>query len=497
MDKVYKEISIREMEGIIEPTIHDRLSKESYQIFRTQGVNLLTYSRFDLAFKLYFLETFSKNSQHAAKVYLEHIRAFSFGSFKEPNNEDKNSKSKFIDTFLQLSNDISNIDFDPNKSILPLSKNGFILNGAHRLASAINSKKEVFYINTSDEGTSFTYNFFYERNVSETYLDMAATMFAKKDTHTFIALVWPSAKSKDTEIENILDKVVYKKNVFLNLNGAHNLMSKVYKNEKWLGTIEDDFKGTKPKVMECFKNIDNPLRAYLFQADTLEEVLKKKDDIRDVFNIDKHSIHITDTHEEVVELSKLLFNNNSIHFLNNAKPNTFITFHKKLDKFKRFVSANEINAEDIILDSGMVLSLYGIRKSDDIDYIINDRYSITSDDSGINSHNSEINFYNKASDELLYNSENYFYFNDIKFISFNQLYLFKKNRNGEKDRNDLLLMDAVSEKDSKKMKSAKMKQKMFYLKHRIKYAPIILSIKLLKKIGMYDSIRQIYHRLKN
>ena len=50
------------------------------------------------------------------------------------------------------------------------------------------------------------------------------------------------------------------------------------------------------------------------------------------------------------------------------------------------------------------------------------------------SHNSYEKFYKKSIDELVYNPDNYFYFNGIKFLKLEVLVEFKRNRNEIKDK---------------------------------------------------------------
>lgn len=60
---------------------------------------------------------------------------------------------------------------------------------------------------------------------------------------SFIALVWPSAVGHEEEIVQLLGKVLYKKEVALNFNGAKNFLTQVYASERWIGTPEQDFSG--------------------------------------------------------------------------------------------------------------------------------------------------------------------------------------------------------------------------------------------------------------
>ena len=49
--------------------------------------NLLNSSRFDLAFKLLYLDLYIKCPDLAENIYKDHIRAFSLGKFIEPGNK--------------------------------------------------------------------------------------------------------------------------------------------------------------------------------------------------------------------------------------------------------------------------------------------------------------------------------------------------------------------------------------------------------------------------
>lgn len=494
-EQEHQKATVSELAGLVEPEILDKLRKNEYAIREIAAVKLLSGYRLDLAFKLLYLKMRRLNPVYGTLLYLEHIKAFSFGTFKEPNNDEKTSKESFLEVFNQLSETISEKGFDREKSLLPLSNRGFIRNGAHRLSAAIFAKKNVFCIETEDPGRPFDYRFFYERAVAPEYLDAAATTFAEYADGVFIALVWPSAKGHNEALEEAIGNIAYKKEVNLSIDGARNLMPQVYPNEKWIGNAADNHQGSMNKVVKCFAN-DGPLRVFLFQSGSLEEVLTIKDKVREIFNVGKHSIHITDTRDEVLRLSKVLFNENSIHFLNNAKPNTFADFHQKLQKFKEFVVENNIDYEDIALDTSMILSAYGIRKSADVDYICNENYSVAHQSEGINSHNEELEFHGKTAADLLYDPANHFYFAGVKFIALDQLMHFKKMRGGEKDKIDLSVMEAIGSKDLKELAKVRRRQKIYYYKHKLKFLPVVLAIKLLKKLGLYKVIRLKYHALK-
>lgn len=477
---------------LIEPHFEKDLAQDSYEVKTIKAKSLLTHTRFDLVFKLLCLEMMGREVKFAKEIYKEHIRAFSLGKFTEPGNEDKNSLERFIEEFYNTFEDIKANGFDSSKTLIPLSKNGSIANGSHRVASAIYLSKDVECVEIDADDHVYDYKFFYSRNVPSEMLDVVATKFVEYADNVHIAFLWPTAKGHEEKIESIIPNIVYRKEMLLTPNGAHNLLSQIYYGEEWLGNVEDDFRGSKGKLVECFKSFE-PVRVIAFQADNLDEALKIKEKVREIFNVGKHSIHITDTKEESIRLARVVFNDNSIPFLNHAKPNKYISTHKKINKFKEFIEKNQLNFDDVALDSGIILSAYGLRESSDIDYFVDDNEKLKYNDEELECHDEELEYHDKEKSELIYNPKNYFYFNDLKFISFSQLYKMKTNRGEEKDRNDCKMMEALIESDGFKELVNKWKQSFYYGKVRAKFS----LIKLLKNAGLYELAKKIVKGVKH
>lgn len=469
---------------LLEPHFEKDLVQDSYEIKTLKAKDLLNHTRFDLAFKLLYLEMKNKNVKFTKEIYKDHIRAFSLGKFTEPGNEEKNSFHKFVEEFSKTFEDIKVNGFDINKTLIPLSETNSALDGAHRISSAIYLHKKVNCISLARMTDVYDYKFFYSRNVPSEMLDVVATKFVEYADKVYVAFLWPTAQGHDDKIEKVIPNIVYRKEMTLTSNGAHNLLSQIYYGEEWLGSVEDDFRGSQGKLVECFKSFE-PVRIIAFQADSLDEVLVIKDKVREIFNVGKHSIHITDTKEEAIRVARVVFNDNSIHFLNYAKPNRYISTHKKIDKFKEFIVKNELDINDVVLDSGIVLSAYGLRESSDIDYFVDDNEKLKY-------HDEELEYHDEEKLELIYNPKNYFYFNDLKFISFNQLYKMKKNRGEVKDINDCKMMEALIENNKLKQFKNKIKQNIYYGKIKLN----VKIIDLLRKMKLYNFIRFIYRSIK-
>jgi hypothetical protein len=257
--------------------------------------------------------------------------------------------------------------------------------------------------------------------------------------------------------------------------------------EHWLGNLKNDFQGSKGKILECFKN-SGSVRVIAFQASTLEDVLNIKDRVRNIFEIGKHSIHITDTASEAVRVARLVFNDNCIHFLNHARPNKYLSTHQKLDKFKEFLFENNLRFDDVILDTGSVVSVYGLRETADTDFFIDDNSKVVHHYKEIDCHDEELTHHKIDKLELIYNPKFYFYYNDLKFVSFDQLFSMKRNRGELKDDNDCEMMLALVDRKVLRKAVGQFKQSIYYgkIKCRAKL------ITLMKGLGIYQFAKKLY-----
>ena len=63
---------------------------------------------------------------------------------------------------------------------------------------------------------------------------------------------------------------------------------------------------------------------------------------------------------------------------------------------------------------------------------------------GFDNHASQLVYHNPKIEDLIFNPKHYFYFNDFKFVSIEQIKKMKKNRNEIKDRIDIKLINKQS-----------------------------------------------------
>jgi len=411
-----------------------------FEILELWPEELLTFSRLDIAAKIIYLEG---KTDFDRKLYIEHIKAMTKGSYIEAGNPDKKSVGKFCDVFDKLKRDMGKNGYDTSGYLVPVDKNLQILDGAHRVATALFLKKRITVIKldviASDK---YDYDFFEKSGMSQEYLDAIVLKYISVRPNIFIANIWPTAVGYNQEIKALIQQYgkfgVYKE-VLLSEEGAFNYLHQIYAQDDWVGSINDKFSGVYRKLIPCFKN-KGAIRVFVFEAEN-NKVLELKQKIRTIFQVGKHSVHITDT------------------------------------------------AEEALLMGNIIMALHGIREANDIDYLIWE-----SDEGDKNSHNKYIKYYGKELNELIFDPRNYFYYQNHKYMVLSRLKEFKKNRNEGKDMDDLYLINTFL--DQKKNRRAK-KVKIALIRKKRKIITNIqgMIIRFTHKTGTYDLARTIYHKV--
>lgn len=293
------------------------LSNQSYQIETIKARTLLSPYRFDLYAKLYYIKHRDENKEKALEVYYQHIKAFN-PDWKEPGREDKINRKDFIETFDKLIDYFQKHDFDNSISIVPIGKDNTILDGAHRIAALAYWDKEVTIARFDKivPKCQFDYEYFKQRGLSNEVSDLIANEICQWNENVFIACLWPKMgnaiqKGKAKKTINTFSVPFYIKEVKPTLNALTMFIANIYRRQNWVGNINNGYVGAKDKALNCYAFGQNIEFVY-FCSENLNEVLKLKESIRTLFPHDKHSIHITDTHEESIEIAFLTLTNEGL-----------------------------------------------------------------------------------------------------------------------------------------------------------------------------------------
>lgn len=429
----------------------DKLSKnftsminidKSYEVNNIDPLTFLNFRRLDIVIKYLYIKSIESavDSQYYNRLYLAHIKAFN--NYVEADNSGKVGPDKFIESFKTLYSKLKKVGFSDQFPI-PLSRDGIPLDGAHRIACSMVLKNKVPSVSLDADTPCFDYNFFKSRGLKNSYLDAAALEYAYLKPDTRAVVIWPTAEGKQGKLEHILKKygdIVYFKEVYLNKTGAHNFTAIAYKRESWVGAQTSGYPGAINKANWCFEN-KGPLRVFLFES--TQNLIAMKDEIRDIFNVGKHSIHINDTHEETLEIAQTLFNDNTITFLNSMVHRQFNWFNRLFTHYQAWISKQNFNSNNFCIDGSGTLASFGIRDVRDLDFLYSGNDIPNTGFKEIDCHNSEHQHENLTPEEIIFNPENHFYFSGHKFVSIKLIKVLKQKRNEVKDQHDVNAINAI------------------------------------------------------
>ena len=400
---------------------------------KTKSIDLfLKQRRMDLIFKYLFV---AKPSDFTRQAYLENIRAFN--GFCEDCPSDGNPKTSpddFINGYETLIQTLKSEGFNNDCGSVPIGKNGEILDGAHRLSVCAFLDLDIDAVNTDSSLSYWDYSYFRAKGMRNDMMDYGALEYVKLNPNAYIVNLQPVTKTeKDNFVVDILEKygfVYYKKDCWVSFNGLVNLKKIYYgsswEKATWIGTSDNGFSGAKDHAA-CSMG-KNPMRVFVFVCDSIENVKKAKEEIRELYGIGNHSVHINDTHEEAVCLAENYFNENTLFQL-NTRPYQFHddVFEKHIGYLKTECAKNHISIDNICGAGSTPLNVFHIRRSRDLDYLTIDKGCLPENEV-ISSHNKYQDFYPHPIQDIITNPAYHMYYDGMKFISLEVHYAMKRKR---------------------------------------------------------------------
>jgi len=485
---------------------------QRYEVFEINAKELLSYKRFDLYAILVYIDHKVKglDMTFASELYQKRTQAATGYKFKEPGNDSKNSFARFVESLDKLIEVFKNGLFDTEISIVPIDQNNILIDGAHRVACAAYFNKEIKVIKFIDWDINLdvTSDFFKQKFVMQSYIDTMALEYCKWHKNIYMLIFWPKSfntienKNEADLLINNSCNVVYRKRMKLNYTAIRNLMLQIYGHMDWVGSIDDKFKNTHGKATEVYDS-NQSVECVLLEAESFQTVFDLKQDIRGEFNIGLASVHTTDNWSETNQVANLLFNPNSIHHLETSEPDKFKSSYQLVEEYKSIIQSINHNNDDYILDSSIVMAMYGIREARGLDYLTSnrntDKVSLSAKNiKSVNAHHDGLQFYTCNLVDLLYNPNNYFVFNEMKFITLENLSNYKKKRQQEKGLIDVKLIKMYKNKSNRSLKFyiLTFKNDLKRKKAIYRIAFILNLMYVLKKIYLYSPLKKLYHFVK-
>ncbi len=409
------------------------------------ALELLNYRRFDLAVKLIYADFREKNinSDFGQQIYSNHIEVIN--NYRELDASGKTGIMSFLHDFNNLLDNVKENGYADN-SIIPIDREGTPIDGSHRVAACVYYNVDVPMAKFPIISYNYSYFNFLQAKFPLVYADACAYEYAKRKKNTYIATVFPSAEGKNDELIATLSKygkIVYQKHIFLQKYGPLHLIRQIYRTEPWVGDWSNNFQGAQHKANMCFRKA-GAVRTFLIESDSTEYMKKCKEEVRDLYGISNDSVHINDTHEETILLAQILFNENSVHFLNNADLKHFPNFYRLLEKYEQRFKKGDLDPDQFAIDGSAIMAAYGIREARDLDYLHFENEGVNFGAPGyIDSHNFEAKVHQSSIDDIVCNPQNHFYYYGIKFGSLDVIREMKAARGEAKDLNDVNLIDQL------------------------------------------------------
>ena len=423
--------------------ISRRLDVNDYhEIKYVEAESMLTANRFDIVAKYLYVKSlgFKTQNNFFEEQYLAHIKAFNH--YVEADGSGKCGEQDFLDSTKKLKKRIDNSGL--NKSFpVPVCQNGIPLDGAHRVAIALNNDSDVATVSIPTESVVYDYQYFRNRGLGENYLDNIALHYALLKKNCRLVFIWPSANGQQELLEATLRKyadIVYYKEIVFNNRGAHNITAMAYQNEPWVGNPDNGYAGATSKAKLCFEG-GSTLRLFLIESTA--DLIKMKEEIRDIFKIEKHSIHINDTYQETIELAPYLFNLNSLNMLNTMVHKNFSWFNQLFEHYCSWVDCNQYERELFCIDGSGSLAAFGIRDVRDIDYFFAGENPPETGFKEIDCHNTDIGYDSLCAYDIIHHPDKHFYFKGFKFVALSLLKGKKVKRNETKDIEDVKAINAI------------------------------------------------------
>ena len=464
---------------------------------------LLVSSRLDLVVKYKYVEAYDKGLDIAfiQDLYYAHLEAFSEGAFIEPGKENtKKSYQNYVTVFHELIESIKENGVKKEWSVIPVGRNNTIIDGSHRVAIAMFYDLTIPIVRYEEFDDRYDYNFFRNKLLEKRYLDYIATEYIRLKENVFFACIWPRAdKSKHAIADKMIREccdVVYMSCVALNYQGLRNLMIQVYGGQEWCGTIQNGYKGISGKADACYQDNSETV-IYVLDNTSLECMVDLKRRMREVYQIENSSLHISDNAQESLELAHALLNQNSVDLLNYGNICKNKEYISCIQQLGRELDLFHIDREDFLIDSSGILGVYGIRKPGDIDCLTfqeieKHRFSVR-----VEMHDENLLYNVRTKEELIYDPNNYLYAYGIKFNTLPVLFEMKRSRNEKKDAEDCSLIKPYINKQI----SYKTKWNQCKITNKRKCRNTIRKIKniiivLLKRIHLYHFAKKLQYKIK-
>jgi|GEM_PF-2226918 len=425
-----------------------KLPKDTYvDLVQIEAQELLKSERFDIAMKVHYGRLWKQKLAKTWRelVYIEQaLRITGPGrDIVEHDGSGKSGIKQFMTVFHSLMQNLAS----ENIPTIPVDRTYLAFDGAHRIAAAIVEKRKVRIAKLDTECNSHPSAKFFagtshgHRGLSPDILDEAAIEYCRIKSGLVLALIFPSVSSKTFASETLaeLGSIVYEKDFVCSPKAGAALLRQAYLGQNWVHKDEKN-SGLAFKVKSCFPFLGT-IRAVLVDDCDPGDIRSIKDKIRSHYGLGNHSVHITDGDEELLRISRVVFNKNSIDLLHIGVSN-LPNFHKKLFAYRDWLEENHLDDELFSIDGSAILALMGLRECRDLDFLYcGDVAGLPRLPNKIDCHNRLEDYHKHSIPDIVGDPRLHCWYMGVKFTLPNLVRDMKQSRNESKDRKDVRLLN--------------------------------------------------------
>ena len=339
----------------------------------------------------------NKNSFHIIPFYL-YARQKELGS-----------QSNWIKHLISTCFPNKSIDFETLHQTLQLVKKQppqkHILSVEQLIAHLIYYPKEECTVSSAIWQNQISLYDLKQQGVPENMLSFLAIEYCRLSPNVFLAAIMPMAiEKRDAILKTVPEyaSLIYDKAINIHHFGPRNYLHSAYgilcdAPHQWI----DNPKGIHKHIASRFST-NNTTHILLIEASDAETVLNWKQTTRKKLKAKTVSLHATDTSRETLGLAQMLLHENSLHFLNYG----YHIFQKSLIEKIKSIKNEHINLnsnleEDAYINKSGALIAFGINFPNR-----DPSLELSSSLGG-----------SQENDLIIYDPNQYFYFNFMKFAS--------------------------------------------------------------------------------
>lgn len=413
---------------------------------------LVTASRLDLGAKhLYARQAQAGHgSTWARRVYLAHLQIWN-GFFEHVPR--KRSPEDFLSSFDRVLQDTAASTEDGLDTVVPVTLDGSPLNGAHRVAAALLHGRrvrtmplEVVPENARYDGAYFDHLVATRGDGGEPRLVLAMALeFVRIAPQCQVVVLFPHVRARRAEVDGLLARhgrtVWAFDRHYADARSQRALVRLLYEGEGWLGDASNGFAGAASKADPCFQP-GADVRFVLLQPHEGVDLAAMKREIRALFDVGNHCVHVTDTATECDRILRTAWDTAAFELYQRTLVQCLPAFASQFAAFRSAVLAAG-RQEEVVVTGSAVLALFGLRDSADLDHLHLGAPVSVGERDDIGSHDAYTSLYPAAVADLVLDPGWHLVVEGIRFLRPAGLRAFKARRGEPKDHDDLALLARI------------------------------------------------------